>query len=85
MRVLSSVVVGVGVVVLDMFVLVAGVRMRVSELVVVVFVGVRCVMTVLMVCHCRLLVVRNPDEVHCALHDDPMSTGLRLFPAAPGV
>ena len=55
MRVFSSVGVGVGVVVLDMFVLVAGVRVRVSKFVVAVFVGVRFVVTVLMVCHCRLL------------------------------
>jgi hypothetical protein len=55
MRVFSSVVVGVGVLVLDVFVLVAGVRVRVSNFVVAVFVGVRFVVTVLMVCHCRLL------------------------------
>ena len=55
MRVFSSVGVGVGVVVLDMFVLVAGVRVRVSNFVVAVFVGVRFVVTVFMVCHCRLL------------------------------
>jgi hypothetical protein len=75
----------VRVLVLEMLMLVAGMRMGVSELVMVVLVGVRCVMTVLMVCHCQLLVVRNPDEIHCALHDDPMSTGLRLLPEAPGV
>jgi hypothetical protein len=56
-RVFSSVVVGVGVVVLDVFMLVTGVRVRVSEFVVVVFVGVRFVVTMLMVCHCRLPVV----------------------------
>ena len=55
MRVLSSVVVGVRVVVLDMFVLVAGVRVRMGNFVVAVFVGVRFVVTFLMVCHCRLL------------------------------
>jgi hypothetical protein len=55
MRVFSSVGVGVGVVVLDMFVLVAGVRVRVSNFVVVVFVGVRFVVTFLMLCHCALL------------------------------
>jgi hypothetical protein len=54
MRVFSSV--GVIVVVLDMFVLVAGVRVRVSSFVVAVFVGMRFVVTVLMVCRCRLLV-----------------------------
>jgi hypothetical protein len=55
MRVFSSVGVGVGVVVLDMFVLVAGMRVRVSKFVVAVFVGVRFLVTVLMLCHCRLL------------------------------
>ena len=55
MRVFRSVGVGVVVVVLDMFVLVAGVRVRVSSFVVAVFVGVRFVVTVLMLCHCRLL------------------------------
>jgi hypothetical protein len=55
MRVLGSVGVGMRVVVLDMFVLVAGVRVRVSKFVVAVFVGVRFVVTMLMVCHCRLL------------------------------
>ena len=60
MRVFSSVGVGVGVVVLDMVVLVAGVRVRVSNFVVAVFVGVRFVVTVLMVCHCRLLCYEIP-------------------------
>jgi hypothetical protein len=55
MRVLGSVGVDVVVVVLDMFVLVAAVRMRVSDFVVAVFVGVCFVVTVLMLCHCRLL------------------------------
>jgi hypothetical protein len=55
MRVFSSIGVGVGVVVLDMCVLVAGVRVRVSQFIVAVFVGVRFVVTVLMLCHCRLL------------------------------
>jgi hypothetical protein len=55
MCVFSSVGVGVVVVVLDMFVLVAGMRVRVSKFVVAVFVGVRFVVTVLMLCHCRLL------------------------------
>src|SRR5277367_7079742 len=55
MRVFSSVGVGVGVVVLDMFVLVAGMRVRVSKFVVAVFVGVRFLVTALMLCHCRLL------------------------------
>ena len=54
-RVFSSVGVAVVVVVLDMFVLVARVRMRVSNVLVAVFVGVRFVVTVLTVCHCRLL------------------------------
>ena len=57
MRVFSSVGVGVGMVVLDVFMLVAGVRVSVSNFVVVVFVGVRFVVTVFMVCHCRLPVV----------------------------
>jgi hypothetical protein len=55
MRVFSSVGVGVGVIVLEMFVLVAGMRMRVSHFVVAVFVGVRFVVTIFIVCHCRLL------------------------------
>lgn len=55
MRVFSSIGVGVVVVVLDVFVLVARVRMRVSNVVVAVFVGMRFVVTVLTVCHCRLL------------------------------
>jgi hypothetical protein len=61
MRVFSSIGVGVVVVVLDMFVLVAGVRVRVSEVVVAVFVGVRFVVTVLIVCHCRLLWCEIPS------------------------
>ena len=60
MRVLSTVGVGVVVVVLDMFVLVAGVRMLMSNVVVAVFVGVRFVVTVFMVCHCRLLWCETP-------------------------
>ncbi len=55
MGVFGSIGVGVVVVVLDMFVLVAAVGMRVSNVVVAVFVGVRFVVTVLMLCHCRLL------------------------------
>jgi hypothetical protein len=55
MRVLSSVVVAVRVVVLDMFVIVAGVRVRVRNFVVAMFVRVGFVVTVLMVCHCALL------------------------------
>jgi hypothetical protein len=55
MRVFSAVVVGVGVVVLDMVVLVAGVRVRVSNFVVAVFVAVRFVVTVFIVCHCHPL------------------------------
>jgi hypothetical protein len=57
MCVLGSVGVGVGVIVLDVFVLVAGVRVRVGNFVVAVFVGVRFVVTVFIVCHCRLPVV----------------------------
>ncbi len=55
MRVFSSIVVGMGVVMLDMFVVVGGVRVRVGEFVVAVFVGVRFVVTAFMICHCRLL------------------------------
>ena len=57
MCVFGSVGVGVVVVVLDMLVVVAGVRVGVSKVVVAVFVGVRFVVTVFMVCHCRLPVV----------------------------
>jgi hypothetical protein len=60
MGVFSSVGVGVVVVVLEMFVLVAAVRMRVSNFVVAVFVGVCFVVTVLMLCHCRLLCCEIP-------------------------
>jgi hypothetical protein len=71
MRVFSSVVVGVGVVVLDMIVLVAGVRVRVSNVVVAVFVGVRLVVTVFMRCHCRLLWCEFPAAFDCALRNAP--------------
>ena len=57
MRVFSSVVVGVGVVVLDVVVLVAGMGVGVRGFVVLVFVGVRFVVTVFIVCHCRLPMV----------------------------
>ena len=57
MCVFGSVGVGVGVIVLDVFVLVTGVRVRVGNFVVAVFVGVRFVVTVFIVCHCRLPVV----------------------------
>jgi hypothetical protein len=60
MHVFSSVGVRVGVVVLDMLVVVAGVRVRVSEFVVLVFVGVRFVVTVFVVCHCHPLYVEIP-------------------------
>jgi hypothetical protein len=83
--VLGSVVVRVRVFVLEMVMLVTGVRMRVRVPLVVVFVSVRSVMTVLMVCHCHLQSCEISDVVHCALHDDPMWTGLRLFRAAPEV
>jgi hypothetical protein len=49
------------VLVFDVFMLVAGVRVRVCELVVLVFVGVRVVVTIGM-CHCHLPVVANADE-----------------------
>jgi hypothetical protein len=55
MRVFGSVGVRVSMVMLDMFVLVAGVRMRVSSPVVTMFVSVRFVVTVLALRHCRLL------------------------------
>ncbi len=55
MRVLGPVFVGVGVVMLHMLVLVAGVWVLVGDVAVAVFVGVRFVVTVLMLCHCRLL------------------------------
>ena len=55
MRVFSSIVVRVGVLVLDMVVLMAGVRMRMSNVVVAVFVAVRFVVTVLIVRHCHPL------------------------------
>jgi hypothetical protein len=71
MRVLGSVVVGVGVVVLDMFVLVAGVRVRVSNFVVAMFVRVCFVVTVLMLCHCHPLCCRDPGRLYCALRDAP--------------
>jgi hypothetical protein len=57
MRVFGSVSVGVVVVMLDVLVFVGGVRVSVSEFVVAVFVGVRFLVTVLMVCHCRLPVL----------------------------
>jgi hypothetical protein len=66
MRVFSSVGMGVVVFVLDMFVLVAAVRMRVCNFVVAVFVGVRFVVTVLMLCHCRLLCVRSRPCLLCS-------------------
>ena len=59
--VLGSFGVGVRVFMFDMFMLVAGVRMRVRDLVVAVFVGVRVVMTIWM-CHCHLPVVAGSDE-----------------------
>ena len=71
MRVLGSVVVAVGVVVLDMFVVVAGVRVRVSNFVVAMFVRVRFVVTVLMLCHCHPLCCRDPGHIYCALRDAP--------------
>jgi hypothetical protein len=60
MRVFSSIGMGVVVVVLDMFVVVAGVRVRVSNFVVAMFVRVRFVVTVLIVCHCALLCCEIP-------------------------
>jgi hypothetical protein len=71
MRVFSSVRVGVVVVVLDMFVVVAAVRMRVSNVVVAVFVGVRFVVTLLMICHCRLLRCEIAAAFDCALRNEP--------------
>jgi hypothetical protein len=66
MRVLSSIVMGMGVVVLDMLVLVAGVRVRVSNFVVVVFVGMHFVVSVWMLCHCRLLWCEIPACLLCS-------------------
>jgi hypothetical protein len=66
MRMFSSVVVGVGVVVLDMFVLVAGVRVRVRNFVVAVFVGMRFVVTVLMRCHFVSCGVRSRPHLLCS-------------------
>ena len=60
MCVFGSVGVGVVVVVLDVFVLVAGVRVRVGNFVVLVFVAMRFVVTVFMVCHCHPLCVEIP-------------------------
>jgi len=74
MRVFSSVGVGVGVVVFHVVVLVAGVRVGVSNFVVVVFVGVRFVVTVLMLCHCHPLWCRNPDRIYCALRIGTLGT-----------
>jgi hypothetical protein len=74
MRVFSSVGVGVGVVVLDMFVLVAGARVGVSKFVVAVFVGVRFLVTVLVMCHCALLWCEIP-AVYIAL--SAMSPGTK--------
>jgi hypothetical protein len=79
-RVFGSFGVGVRVFVLEMFMLVAGVWMRVSELVVVVFVGTRCVMTVSIGCHCRLRVVEIRTK-SIALSTMPQcGMGFRLFP-----
>ena len=82
MRVFGAVVVGVGVLVLDMVVLMAGVRMRMTNFVVAVFVAVRFVVTVLIVCHCHPLCCRNPGRIHCALRDDALETieGIRSGP-----
>ena len=57
MRVFGSVGVFVRMVVLDVVVLVAAVRVRVRKFVVAVLVGVRFIVTVLIVCHCHLPVV----------------------------
>lgn len=58
-RVLGSLAVRVRVFMLEVVMVVAGVRMRVGEFVVTVFVGVGSVVPVLIVCHCRLLAMRN--------------------------
>lgn len=75
MCVFGSVGVGVGVIVLDVFVLVAGVRVRVGNFVVLVFVAVRFVVTVFMVCHCHSPICRDPDRFYCALRDEPWEQG----------
>ena len=67
----GSVGMGMVMVVLDMFVVVRGVRVRVGKFVVAVFVGVRFVVTVLIVRHCRLPVVCDPGRIHSALRDEP--------------
>lgn len=64
-----------------MVVLVAGMRMRVGDLVVSVFVGVGSVVLVL-VAHSPLLAVRNRGEVHCALGGDGAEADSGLFPSA---
>ncbi|OBK40098.1 hypothetical protein A5658_23585 [Mycobacterium sp. 1245111.1] len=61
MGVFGALSVGVRVFMFDVFMLVAGVRMRVRDLVVTVFVGVRVVVTIWM-CHCHLPVVADLDE-----------------------
>jgi hypothetical protein len=61
MRVFGSVGVSVGVVVLDMFVLVAGMRVRVSSSVVIMIMRVGFIVTVLALRHCRLLSCELPD------------------------
>ena len=82
MCVLGSVAVRMRMFVLEMFMLVAGVRMRVRELVVLMVVSMRSVMTIFVVCHCHLQSCEIFDEIHCALHGDAAWTGLRLFPVA---
>lgn len=61
MGVFGSLSVGVRVFMFDVFMLVAGVRMRVRDLAVTVFVGVWVVVTIWM-CHCHLPVVADSDE-----------------------
>lgn len=81
--VLAFVAVRVRVFVLEMVMVVTGVRMRVREFVVLVFVGVRRVVAVLILCHCRLLAVRDTDDVHCALRRRALCALARLGRFAP--
>ncbi len=61
MRVFGSVGVSMGMVMLDVFVLVAGMRVRVRSSVVIMFRRVGFVVTVLALRHCRLLSCELPD------------------------
>lgn len=77
MRVFGPIGVSVSVVVLDMFVLVAGMRVRVSSSVVAMFMSMRFVVTVLALRHCRLLSCELPDA---SIVLSAMRPGNRPFP-----